>query len=300
LAKLSDYLGSRDLGRLANLQVLARQVVEGFCSGLHRSPNKGSSVEFKQHRQYVPGDELRRLDWKVYGKSDRLYIREYEEETNLRCNILLDCSGSMGYAGTEAKGLTKHEYGVRLAAALGYLLLQQADALGLVTFDTKVRRHIPPRSRPAHLKAVLEELASSRVGGETALGRVFSDMVGKLHRRGLLVIISDCFGDVPDLLRALAHFRHQGHDIVIFQIWDRDELEFPFKQWTRFDSLERADDRVMVDPAHLRRAYLDNLQEFRTQLKAGCYRHRIDLMPLTTDQPLSEALGSFLAARSRA
>ena len=301
MPKVTDYITGRDLTKLGNLQVFARQVVEGFCSGLHRSPHKGFSVEFKQHRQYVPGDELRRLDWKVYGKSDRLYIREYEEETNLRCTMLLDCSGSMRYAGQTAGGLSKLDYSVRLAAALSYLLLQQQDAVGLVTFDTAVRRYIPPRSRPAHLRAILEELAAAKPGGETALGKVFHDLAAKLHRRGLLVVFSDCFGDVADLLKALAHFRHQHHDIVIFQIWDRDELEFPFKQWTRFDSLETGAgaDKLMVDPVHLRRAYLENLEKYRADLKSGCYRHRIDLVPMTTDQPYADALAAFLSLRRR-
>lgn len=296
MAKVTDYISSGDLTKLRNLQVLARQVVEGFCSGLHRSPHKGFSVEFKQHRQYVPGDELRHLDWKVWGKSDRLYIREYEEETNLRCTMLLDCSGSMAYSGG---GQSKLDYSVRLCAALGYLLLQQQDAVGLVTFDTKVRRYIPPRSRPAHLKGILEELVAAKPGGETALGKVFHDLVPKIHRRGLLVIFSDCFGDVGDLLKALAHFRHQHHDIVIFQIWDRDELEFPFKQWTRFDSLETSGGKLMVDPSHLRRAYLENLEKYRAELKSGCYRHRIDLVTMTTDQPHADALAAFLALRRK-
>ncbi|MBI1370363.1 MAG: DUF58 domain-containing protein [Planctomycetes bacterium] len=299
MAKVSDFISGHDLGRLSNLQLLARQVVEGFCSGLHRSPHKGFSVEFKQHRQYVAGDELRRLDWKAYGKSDRLYIREYEEETNLRCTLLLDCSGSMGYTGSTSGGLSKHDYAVRLAASLGYLLLQQQDAVGLVTFDTQIRKYIPPRARPAHLKGMLDELSATKPGGETELAKVFHDLVPKLHRRGLLVILSDCFGAVPDLLKALAHFRHQHHDIVIFQIYDRDELDFPFKQWTRFDSLEDGANRLMVDPVHLRRAYLENLERFREDLKKGCYRHRIDLVPMTTDQPYADALASFLALRRK-
>jgi len=167
--------------------------VEGFCSGLHRSPHKGFSVEFKQHRQYVRGDETRHIDWKVYGKSDRMYIREYEEETNLRCTILLDKSGSMGYEGTESKGVSKFHYASRLAASLSYLLLQQQDSVGMVSFDDKVGRYIPPRSRPTHLQTIIDELQASQTGGETELGKVFHELVPKLQRRGLLCIISDCF-----------------------------------------------------------------------------------------------------------
>ena len=296
MPKVTEFLTPGDLAKLANHQMLARQVVEGFCSGLHRSPHKGFSVEFKQHRQYVPGDEIRHLDWKVYGKSDRFYIREYEEETNVRCNILLDASGSMAYQGAEAPH-SKLGYATRLAACLAYLMLQQVDSAGLISFDTRVRKQLPPRSRPAHLQQMIDELADTEPGGETELGVVFRQLVPKLRRRGMVIIISDCFGDVPELLKSLAHLRHARHEILIFQIWDKDELDFPFKQWTRFDCLEQAGNRHMVDPAHLRASYLENLERYREDLKQGCYRNRIDLVPMTTDQPYADALGYYLAKR---
>lgn len=288
-----------DLSKVSNLQVLARRVVEGFCSGLHRSPHKGFSVEFKQHRQYVPGDEIRHIDWKVFGKSDRMYIREYEEETNLRCTILLDKSGSMAYQGTESRGISKFHYASRLSACLCYLLLQQQDSVGLITFDDKIGRSIPPRSKPTHLQVIIDELHCSRPGGETELGKVFHEVVPKILRRGLLCVISDCFGDLDSLLRALAHFRHAKHEVIVFQIWDRDELEFPFRQWTRFRSLEDNHQNRLVDPSHLRTAYLENLKAFRDKLTRGCHGHRIDLVPLTTDVPYAEALASYLALRRR-
>ena len=287
------------MNKLANLQVLARQVVEGFCSGLHRSPHKGFSVEFKEHRQYVRGDEIRSIDWKVFGKTDRLYIREYEEETNLRCTILLDQSGSMAYCGSRAAAVSKHDYAVRTAACLAYLMLQQQDSVGLVTFDKRVRRYIPPRSRATHLRALLDELSRSAPRHETELGHVFHELVPKIHRRGLLIILSDLFGDVDELLKSLAHFRHAKHEIIIFQIWDPDELNFPFRQWTRFESLETPGNRRLVDPAHLRNAYLENLRLFREKLTAGCYRHRIDLAPMTTDRSYADTLASYLAMRRR-
>ncbi len=299
ISRVSDYLTPHDLSKLANLQVLARQVVEGFCSGLHRSPHKGFSVEFKEHRPYVRGDEVRTIDWKVFGKTDRLYIREYEQETNLRATILLDTSGSMAYCGSRAKGVSKHHYAVRLTACLAYLMLDQQDSVGLVTFDTQVRRHIPPRSRPSHLRAIMDELGKSSPQSETQLAQVFHEMVPKIHRRGLVIVISDCFGDVDELLKALARFRHARHEMIVFQIWDPDELDFPFRQWTQFQSLETPANRRMVDPAHLRHAYLENLKRFREQLMAGCRRHRIDLVPMTTDQPYAEALASYLALRRR-
>lgn len=300
MAHVADFLTGEDIAKVGRLQVLARQVVEGFTTGLHRSPHKGFSVEFKQHRQYVPGDDLRHVDWKVFGKSDRFYIREYEEETNLRCTILLDASGSMGYGGDRAPDGSKFRYAQRVAAALTYLMLQQADSVGLVTFDTKIRRYIPPRSRPAHLRMIIDELERTEPGGETELGKVFHDIVPRIQRRGLVIVLSDCFGDVSQLMKAMARLRHQHHEVIVMQLWDRDELDFPFKQWTRFDSLENANDRQMIDPSHLREAYLANLAEFRSQLKDGCGRHRIDLNPMTTDQPYADALALFLAARMRA
>ena len=295
MSHVSDFLTPAELQKVANLQVVARLVVEGFFSGLHKSPHKGFSVEFAQHRQYVQGDEIRRLDWKVFGKTDRYYIREYEEETNLRATLLLDLSGSMSYAG--AGGASKADYAIRLAAALAYLMLQQRDSVGLVTFDTKIRRYIPPRSSVPHLRVLLDELQSAKPGGETALGGVFHDLVPRIQRRGLLIVLSDCFGDSKELLKALAHFRHARHEILIFQILDRDELEFPFTHWTRFESLEKTSAHRMIDPAQFRAAYLDNLKKFQDELTQGCHRHHIDLVQMVTDQPYAEALAQYLTRR---
>lgn len=298
MPQVHDVLTSSDISKFGNLQVLARQVVEGFCSGLHRSPHKGFSVEFKEHRQYVPGDDIRDIDWKLFGKTDRLFIREYEEETNLRCTILLDSSGSMAYRGSRSER-NKHDYAVRTAACLSYLMLQQQDSVGLVNFDTKVRSYVPPRGRPKHLQAIINELDAVKPGDETEIGDVFQEMVQKIQRRGLLVIISDLFGDVDQLMKALAHFRHANHEIIIFQIWDPDELDFPFRQWTQFASLEQANNQHLVDPAQIRRAYLKKLQQFRDQLTKGCSRHRINLIPMTTDQPYADALAAYLGFRRK-
>ncbi|MEJ7592519.1 MAG: DUF58 domain-containing protein [Planctomycetaceae bacterium] len=296
---VSDVLSSRDIAKFSNLQVLARGVVEGFCSGLHRSPHKGFSVEFKEHRAYVRGDDIRTIDWKLFGKTDRLYIREYEEETNLRCTILLDSSGSMAYSGSRSNGSTKHDYAVRTAACLAYLMLQQQDSVGLVTFDKQVRRYIPPRARPKHLQTIISELTVQKPHFETELSDVFHEMVVKIQRRGLLIIISDLFGDVDQLMKSLAHFRHANHEMMIFQIWDPDELDFPFRQWTQFASLEAASNRHLVDPAQIRRAYLEKLAQFRDQLAKGCSRHRISLVPMTTDQPYADSLAAYLALRRK-
>ena len=297
MAHLTDVLSSQDLARISNLQLFARTVVEGFCTGLHASPHKGFSVEFKQHRPYTPGDEIRRIDWKVFGRSDRFYIREYEEETNLRCNILLDTSGSMAYEGTA--GVQKFDYARRVAACLAYLMVSQQDAVGVVTFDTEVRAMIPARSRTSHLKVLLDTIGDSEIGGETELGPVIRNLVPRLKRRGLVVVLSDCFGDVASLMKSLAHLRHKGHEVIVFQIWDRDELEFPFKQWTKFINLEELDDSHLVDPASVRRAYMENLEKYEEDMTVGCRRNRIDIVKLVTDEPYAEALSKYLAYRLR-
>ena len=299
MASAPNVLSAGDVSRLSGLQLLAKRVVEGFASGLHRSPHKGLSVEFREHRPYVPGDDLRTIDWKLFGKTDRLYIREYEEETNVRCTLLVDCSGSMGYRGTRSDGLSKHDYAIRTAACLSWLMLQQQDSVGLVTFDTAIRRYIPPRARPRHLKHIMTELAAQQPGAETSLADVFHQIASRIQRRGLVMILSDLFGDVDQLMKALAHFRHARHEVIIFQIWDPDELDFPFRQWTQFASLENSAQRHLVDPAQLRKAYLQKLQEYRDQLTRGCSRNRITLVPLVTNQPTADALAAWLAIRRR-
>lgn len=291
---VADFLTPSDLQKISNLQVVARLVVEGFISGLHKSPHKGFSVEFAQHRPYVQGDEIRRLDWKVYGKTDRFYIREYEEETNLRATVLLDLSGSMAYG---SKDVSKAEYAVRLTAALTYLMMKQRDSVGLLTFDHQIRKYIPARAGVAHLKVLLDELAKSVTEGETELGEVFRKAVPRLQRRGLLIIISDCFGDVKQLNKALAHFRSAHHEVIIFQILDRDELEFPFRDWMHFECLEKEGHTQTIDPASFRASYLKKLAEFKKELTDHCHRNRIELVQMVTDQPYADALALYMTKR---
>ena len=292
-----DLLPPHTAARLAGLQLLAKNTVEGFRGGLHKSPLRGSGAEFKQHRGYVPGDDPRTIDWKLYGKTDRLFVREHEEETNLRCTLLVDCSGSMAYAGSRSGGLSKHAYAVRCAAALAHLLLRQQDGAGLVTFGTTVRRAIPPRSRPRHLQLLLTELAGCEPDGETDLGEVLNRVAAKLPRRGLVVLLSDLFGDVGTLTTALARFRHGGHEVLCLQVLDPDELDFPFDRRTEFRSLETSAVRHTVDPAQARRAYLDRLDRWRAELKRACGRQRVGLAPLRTDRPVGDALAALIAAR---
>lgn len=297
MAALSDILHAEDITSLQNLQLFARTVVEGFTTGQHASPHKGFSVEFRQHRPYVQGDDIRRLDWKIFGRADRFYIREYDEETNLRATLVLDASGSMGYRGQ--KGVLKFDYARKLAAALSYLLMSQQDAVGLVTFDTKVREFIPNRTRITHLHHLLETMIKTEPGRDTALAPVLESLAQRLKRRGLVILISDFFDDPAAILKAIGVLRKQGHEIIAIQLWDRDELEFPFGQWARFENLEKDDDFLLLDPATVRQRYLEVRRGFEEQIKEGFRRHQVDYLPLPTDEPHSAALRSYLALRMR-
>jgi uncharacterized protein (DUF58 family) len=297
MAKLSDLLPPEDLAQLNGLPLFARSVMEGFSTGMHASPHKGFSIEFRQHRPYVQGDEIKRLDWKVFGRSDRFYIREYDEETNLRATLLLDASGSMAYRGT--RGVVKFEYARKLTAALAYVLTGQQDAVGLVTFDNKVRSMVPCRTKTTHLHLILDTLVKTQAGAETSLAGVLQNLAPRMKRRGLLLLITDGFDDADALLQAVGVLRKQGHEIIVFQIWDRDELEFPFSRWARFENLEIDDDFLLLDPAAIRQRYLQTLANFREQLLEGLRKHQVDLVPLITDEPLVGAVKSYLALRAR-
>jgi uncharacterized protein (DUF58 family) len=297
--RILDLISPKDLSRVAKLQLLARQVVEGFCSGRHRSPHKGLSVEFKEHRPYVRGDELRGIDWKVFAKSDRLYIREFEEETNLRCTLLVDRSGSMQYRGQRSDGLSKYDYAQQLSASLAYLMLGQQDGVGMITFDDQPREHVPIRSRPSHLRALLTALAEDGTKRETDLGGVFHKIAPKLGRRGLVVIVSDAMGDVDSMARALAQFRASRHEVLFFQIMDPDEIDFPFSGRIQFRDLENVSNEHTIDARTLRAAYLERLKQHETALRDVCRSNRVDLFPITTDRPFAEALHEYLAMRRR-
>ncbi|HSI65514.1 MAG TPA: DUF58 domain-containing protein [Candidatus Saccharimonadia bacterium] len=297
MAKLSDLLPAEDLVQLTGLPLFARTVMEGFSTGMHASPHKGSSVEFRQHRPYVQGDEIKRLDWKIFGRSDRFYIREYDEETNLRATILLDASGSMKYRGT--KGIVKFEHARKLAASLSYVLTGQQDAVGLVTFDSKVRDYIPCRTKTSHLHNILDVLLNVTPGADTSLAGVLQNMASRLKRRGLIMLISDCFDDAAALLSAVGVLRKRGHEIIVFQLWDRDEIDFPFSRWARFENLENVEDFELLDPVVIRQRYLQVLAKFREELMEGLRKHQVDLVPILTDEPLTAAVKSYLALRMR-
>jgi len=301
MTEVASLLDPAVLNKFSNLELIARQVVEGFISGRHKSPYKGFSVEFAQHREYTPGDEIRHIDWRSFGNTDRYYVKEYEVETNLRAQILVDASGSMRYGHRRAdgaEGISKFTYGCYLAAALSYMLLHQQDAVGLVTFDTRVRRYIPPRAAASHLRIICGELRRTEPGSETELAVVFHDLAERLKRGGMVVIISDLFFDLKPLLNALQHFRHRHHEVLLFQVLDPDELSFPFRSWSEFRDLEITSQRMRMDPQRVREGYLAALRTFLDDLKRGCGQMSIDLVSLETTTPFDQALAQYLARRA--
>lgn len=284
------------LAKFGKLEMVARLVVEGFMMGHHKSPYKGSSIEFVEHRQYYPGDEIRHIDWRAYGKTGKYYIKEFEDETNVRCHLLVDASGSMGYGEST---LSKLDYARQLSASLSYLLLQQRDAVGLMTFDTEVRERLEPTSSPKSYGRLAGLLQDRRPGGETSLAGVFEQIQPAIKRRSLVVILSDCFDQPEALLKALKQFRHARHEVILFHIVAPEEEEFPFSRPTQFRSLERAGHRRLVDPHRLRMHYLERYKEFCETLRTQCGGMGIDYYKLVTDQPYHIALGAYLDSRTR-
>jgi uncharacterized protein (DUF58 family) len=288
-------LDPRVLDRIEGLDLKARLIVEGYVTGLHKSPFRGFSVEFAEHREYVPGDDVRFLDWKVFGRSDRLYVKRYEEETNLEAQVVLDVSASMGY-GREGSP-SKLEYARWAAAALAYLVTQQQDAVGLVLFDDQVQRTIPAGSNPVHLKNVFAALDAAEPSGSTGVGRALKDVADVLRRRGLVLLFSDLLDDERGILKGLEQVRHRGHEMVLFHVLDHDERTFPFERLSRFEGLE-GPRSVVADPVALRRAYLDEVAGFERRIRRACQRNRVDYVPLDTAEPLGTVLAAYLAKRA--
>jgi uncharacterized protein (DUF58 family) len=285
-----------ELARYGGLTLVARRVVEGFLTGIHRSPFKGFSVEFAEHRQYALGDEIRRIDWRTVGKTDKVFVKEYEEETNLKAYLVVDASGSMKFRGRQK--LSKFEYAQQVAASLAYLLLAQLDAVGLITHDTKVRSVVPPKTNAKHLLTLLRTLEATVPGGETALAPIWDSLAGQyLRRRGLVVLLSDCFDTATALGRSLQHLRFKNHEILLFHVLAPEEIEFPFKHPTRFRDLEKAGHEILTDTRRLRDEYLKNFNDWRENIRRRAEDLRIDYVPLRTDEPVDRALGHYLAKR---
>jgi uncharacterized protein (DUF58 family) len=288
------YLDPKVLNKISRLDLKARLIVEGYISGLHKSPYHGFSIEFAQHREYVPGDDIRHIDWKVYGRSDRYYIKQYEEETNLICNIILDCSESMSYA---SGPVSKFEYGSYIACSLAYLILNQRDSVGLSLFDDSVVEYLGASNNPNTIKQMVHLLEKTSVKRKTNMERVFHDIAERFKRRGLVIVISDCFEDPQNLLNGIRHFRHRRHDVILFHLLDHYELTFPFQKMTLFEGLEGFPE-VLTNPQALRNAYISHLNTFVHTLRKGCLRDKIDYVQLDTDQTLDVALSTYLATRA--
>jgi len=265
-------------------------------TGLHKSPYHGFSVEFAEHREYTPGDDLKHLDWKVFGRTDRYYIKEYEEETNLAAYAVVDASESMSYRSASAP-CSKLEYAKMIAAALMYLILNQRDSVGLVTFDREVRDFIAPSAHASHMKILLDRLAKTEARGETGLGTIFHGLAERIRRKGLVIIVSDLLGDPDELLFGLRHLRHRKHEVILFHVLDRAELTFPFETMLKLEGLE-APREELVDPIAIRKSYLDELGRYLEALKRGCRTNKIDYVAMDTSEPLDVALTGYLATRS--
>ena len=289
------YLQPEHLAKLQGLMLRARRIVEGYVAGLHRSPYEGFSIEFAEHREYAPGDDLRYVDWKVFGRTDKYYLKQYEEETNLICYLLLDVSESMLYQGPNSP-MSKIDYARSIAAALCHLILQQQDSVGLVTFDSEIRALVRPTSQPAQLKRLLEVMDQATPQRKTATGPIFHELAERLKKRGGVVVISDLFDDVPSMMAGLKHFRHRRHEVIMQHVLDPAELDFPFRGSTLFKGLEHYP-QLMADPVTLRKAYLDEFGQYLRSVRRGCREHRFDYVQLRTDQSLGIALSNYLAGR---
>ncbi|HUV38503.1 MAG TPA: DUF58 domain-containing protein [Planctomycetota bacterium] len=290
------YLTPETVARFRNMNLAARSVVEGFVSGLHKSPFHGFSVEFAEHREYTPGDNIKYIDWMALARTDRYYVKQFEEETNLRCHLLLDVSGSMGYASSGA--LTKFEYGCYLAGALAYLMVRQQDSVGLVTFDNEIVAHIPPRATMSHLNVVLRALEDTTPGSVTRVGNIFHHLAETLKRRGLIIILSDLYDDRREVMRALRHFKHKHHEVIIFHLFDRAELEFPFERLTQFIDMETRQ-KLQVDPRYVRDEYRRHLDAFINDYRRDCSESHIEYVVTDTSVPFDLMLTAYLSRRKR-
>ncbi|MCC7337373.1 MAG: DUF58 domain-containing protein [Pirellulaceae bacterium] len=287
------FLPPEAVKRVQQLELRARHIVEGFLSGAHRSPYFGQSVEFVQHRQYVPGDDVRHVDWKVWARQDRLVIKQYEEDTNLRCSLLIDSSASMGYG----RGpMTKFEYASILAACISLLVLKQQDAVGSVLFDNKIRSRVPLRTSQRHLTDILSSLENAAPGDKTNLDSVFRDVVQTFPKRGLMILLSDLLGAEESSLRGIDTLRRAGHDVMVLHILDDDELDFPFADPTRFEGLE-SDDHLTCNPRALREGYLEALERFLDRVRRSCAASKSDYLLIRTSDAPDAILSKLLSSR---
>lgn len=295
MATTHRYFEPDVAARLGNLNLVARTVVEGFISGLHRSPYHGFSFEFSEHREYTKGDDPRHIDWRAYCRSERLYVKQYEEETNLRAYLLVDASASMGYGSGK---LSKLEYACYLASALAYLMVRQQDSVGLVAFDRDIRTFLAPGSTPAHFKRILGQLEAVEPGEQTDLPATLHSLASHLKRRGLIIVISDLLDDPSGIMRGIRHFRHKQHEVIVFHLLDHAELTFPFDRLADFRDLETGE-RLQVEPSALREEYLNVVERFIDQYRRDCADSRVDYLDIDTETPYDRLLLQYLTKRAR-
>lgn len=296
MTELRDYLDPAAVARLGKLEIVARTLVEGFIKGLHFSAAKGSSIEFAEHRPYVPGDEIRLVDWRAFGKTDRFYLKEYEDETNLRAVLFVDASGSMGFRSGE---VSKLRYASCLAAALGYLLLGQRDAVGLAVAGSSVRRYVPPKATPQHLRGIFAILEATQAEGKTSLPDCLHRIAGRIHSRSFVVVLSDLLDDPRAVLKSLAHLRHRRTEVLLFHILDPAEEEFPFTNWTVFQDSEDRSSRLRLDARQVAEIYRENLAEHLEVLRKGCVALGVEYARVNTRTPFEISLATYLDARER-
>jgi uncharacterized protein (DUF58 family) len=295
-SSITSLLEPRTLQKISKMELVARQLMDGYVQGMHRSPHIGFALDFAQHRQYVPGDDVKRIDWRAYAKSERYYIKQYEVSTNLRAHIVLDASGSMAYKGP-SDVMSKFRYGQYIAACLSYLVLHQQDSAGLITFDNKVRDFIPPRSAPSHLMRLLTALDQTNAEKESAIAPLLHEVAERIKRRGVVILISDLFDQAEPLIESLHHLRHKRHEVILLHTMAHDELEFPFRKWSLFENLEKATDRLRLDPASMRAMYLENVATHLRVVREACSKLNISHVLLDTSRPFDDALTVYLAQR---
>ena len=297
MSLVSRYLDPPLVERLNALQLSARRVVEGQTIGQHRSPVRGASVEFRQHRAYVPGDEPRRLDWRVFGRTDRPFVRQYDEETNLRCAVVLDRSGSMAYAGQRPRAERKFDYAAKLVASLAYLMLGQTESVGLATFEKRIDAWLPPHGGTGQLARVIDVLERTSPAGASDVSAAMHESAERLERRSLVIVVSDFFAPVPSVKRALARVRHGRHEVIALRVLDPDEIEFPFRNWVRLRGLEGEGSRL-CEPALVRQRYLASFARHAQALHEAHRAHAAEFHLFRTDRPLDDALVTFLRRRA--
>ena len=294
-SKKSKFLFPETVAALDSMSLRARLIVEGYIIGQHRSPFHGFSVEFAEHRSYELGDEIRHIDWKLYGKTDRLYVKRYEEETNLSSHLILDISKSMMYS---SKNISKLRYANTLVAALSYLMIKQQDAVGLVQFSSKIDSFLFPKSKPSHLYSIFENLSDDKWGNDTQIEKTLHEMAERISKRGLVILVSDLIDNQKKIMNGLKHFRHNRQEVIVFQLFDRKELEFDFSNRTKFVDMETGEG-VITEPWHIRASYKKLIKEKQDYFRRQCQENLIDYFPIVTDQSLEFCLTEYLKKRKK-